>query len=163
MFRHPRLLIVLTNIVVSFVLGCTTLPSRTVVFEGTAMLPGIKSGTRLPVLMLTPQSKTQLKRGDIVVFRHPEDPAKQFIQRLIGLPGDTVTISSGDVWINDVQLQEPYIDARLNVSKRSLPSMEVPRNSYFLMADNRDNAADSRIWGFVPEDHVIAKVDQAKR
>lgn len=95
-------------------------------------------------------------RGDIVVFRYPVDPTKDFIKRVIGLPGDTVRIQDKKVYVNDKQLVEPYVthsDPRIQpagVSPRdNLPALVVPPNSLFVMGDNRDESYDSRYWKFV--------------
>jgi signal peptidase I len=103
-----------------------------------------------------------LKRGDIVVFKYPKDPSKVYIKRLIGLPGDIVEIRGEEVWVNGSKLSEPYVDARMNWSHRSQPSVVVPAHSYYVLGDNRDNSSDSRIWGSVPEEFLIAKVVREK-
>ncbi len=96
------------------------------------------------------------KRGDIVVFRYPVDPAKDFIKRVIGLPGDSVRIVDKQVYVNDELLEEPYIqhtDDRIlpaSVSPRdNMDTIVVPENSLFVMGDNRDESYDSRFWDFV--------------
>jgi signal peptidase I len=104
------------------------------------------------------ESKSRLTRGDIIVFKYPKDPSKAYIKRLIGLPGDTVEIQAGEVWVNASKLSEPYIDSKMNMSQRSQPAVVIPARSYYVLGDNRDNSSDSRIWGFVPEELLIAKV-----
>ena len=99
-----------------------------------------------------------MARGDILVFKYPKDPSKGYIKRLIGLPGDTVEIRVGEVWVNDSKLSEPYVDSKMNLSQRSQPAVVVPGRSYYVMGDNRDNSSDSRFWGVVPEELLIAKV-----
>ena len=142
----------------SLVTGCSLLTSNEVVFEGTSMLPSIKNGQRLRTKKIDAESKSTLTRGDILVFKYPKDPAKGYIKRLIGLPGDEVEIKAGEVWVNGSRLSEPYVDSKMNLSERSQPSVVVPARSYYVMGDNRDNSSDSRIWGFVPEELLIAKV-----
>lgn len=124
------------------------------------MLPTINDGDRLKVRRLNSKSRSQLGRGDIVVFRYPLDPSKSYIKRLIALPGDRIEIKSGVVWLNGVQLEEPYVSSRLNLSQWSQPPLTVPANSYFMIGDNRDNSSDSRMWGAVPEQLLDAKVVQ---
>jgi signal peptidase I len=99
-----------------------------------------------------------LQRGDIIAFRYPQDPSKGYIKRLIGMPGDTVEIRAGEVWVNGVKLTEPYLDPNLNLSRRSLPPVRIPQESYYVLGDNRDNSSDSRIWGVVPAELVYEKV-----
>jgi signal peptidase I len=122
------------------------------------MLPGIKDGDRLEVTRLDSKLVKTIARGDIVVFRAPEEASKSYIKRVIGLPGDQIEIRGGEVWVNNSKLEERYIDSRLNLSQRSQPRLSVPPQNYFIMGDNRDNSADSRIWGCVPEGLIYAKV-----
>lgn len=142
----------------SFVSACFLFGARTVKFQGTSMLPSIKDGDVLMVVGLNSESRRQLNRGDIVVFKFPLDPTKSYIKRLIGLPGDRIEIINGETWLNDSKLTESYLDRRLNLSARSQPLITVPARAYFVMGDNRDNSSDSRIWGTVPEDLIYAKV-----
>ena len=104
------------------------------------------------------------KRGDIIVFVFPEDPGKDFIKRVIGVPGDTVEIRRKTVLVNEAPLVEPYtrfadgMDAELLVRTRdTLPPVRVPPGKLFVMGDNRDRSYDSRFWGFVDMDAVIGK------
>jgi signal peptidase I len=104
------------------------------------------------------------KRGDIIVFVFPEDPGKDFIKRVIGVPGDTVEIRRKTVLVNGKPLDEPYTrfadgtDAELMVRTRdTLPPVRVPAGKLFVMGDNRDRSYDSRFWGFVDMDAVIGK------
>lgn len=96
------------------------------------------------------------KRQDIIVFRYPVDPSKDFIKRVIGLPGDTVCIRDKIVFVNDQRLQEPYAvfnDSKImpaGLSPRdNMGPIIVPPNSLFVMGDNRDESYDSRFWKFV--------------
>ncbi|HEV7241061.1 MAG TPA: signal peptidase I [Thermoanaerobaculia bacterium] len=99
------------------------------------------------------------RRGDIVVFRYPEDPRTDFVKRVVGLPGETVTIREKRVFIDGRELAEPYV---LFLDKRTFRAnhpfatrdhfgpFRVPPGEYFTMGDNRDNSHDSRFWGTVP-------------
>jgi signal peptidase I len=108
-----------------------------------------------------------IRRGDIVVFKYPEEPERDFIKRVIGLPGDTLELRSKKVYINGQPLDEPYVHfltpASLNAEVTSADVRErygpvtVPPNQYFAMGDNRDNSQDSRYWGFLPRDYVKGK------
>lgn len=100
------------------------------------------------------------KRGEVVIFRYPKDPSKFFIKRVIGLPGDTVTIENSIVTITSETypdgfvLDEPYIK-----------SMDAPQNldetlgerEYFVMGDNRDESSDSRSWGVLQEERIVGR------
>jgi len=122
------------------------------------MLPTIKNAQKLYVEPLGVESKRKLVRGDILVFKYPKDLSKGYIKRLIGLPGDKVEIQAGEVWVNGSKLWEPYVDSRMNLSQRSQSAVDVPARSYYVLGDNRDSSSDSRVWGFVPEELLIAKV-----
>lgn len=103
-------------------------------------------------------------RGDIIVFVFPEDPEKDFIKRVIAVPGDTVEIREKQVILNGKPLKEEYtrfadgkrIDGFVPV-RDNLPPVTVPPGQYFVMGDNRDRSYDSRFWGFVSEDAVLGK------
>jgi len=104
------------------------------------------------------------KRGDIIVFVFPEDPSKDFIKRVVGLPGDTVEVRRKTVFVNGEPLVEPYTrfaegrDADSLVRTRdNMPPVRVPEGKLFVMGDNRDRSYDSRFWGFVDMDAIIGK------
>ncbi len=113
---------------------------------------------------------TPITRGDILVFKYPEEPDRDFVKRIIGLPGDTLELKEKKVYINGVPLDEPYVHflqppgagadlhevTSIDVRERYGP-VTVPENQYFAMGDNRDNSADSRYWGFLPRDYVKGK------
>ena len=122
------------------------------------MLPSIKDGQKLTTMRMDAAVRASLARGDILIFKYPKDPSKFYIKRLIGMPGERIEIQAGEVLVNGVKLSEPYLDSKLNLSTRLWPPVVIPARSYYLLGDNRDNSADSRIWGFVPEELLIAKV-----
>jgi len=106
----------------------------------------------------------ELRRGDVVVFRFPEDPRRDFIKRVVALPGETVAIRDKRVWVDGRQVAEPPSafhaddaiwpdDSQIAESRRrrdQLPPLRVPDGAYFVMGDNRDDSNDSRFWGPVP-------------
>jgi signal peptidase I len=95
------------------------------------------------------------ERGDVIVFRYPKDPDRDFIKRVIGVPGDRVRVQDGIVYLNDVPLEEDYI---ADHAGRDLEEEQVvPKGNYFVLGDNRPNSSDSRSWGFVPEENIIGK------
>ena len=98
-----------------------------------------------------------LERGDIIVFWFPDDPSKSFVKRLIAFPGETVEVKDGKVYVNDVELLEPYLSEEKNRARFSFPRTEVKKHMYYVMGDNRDNSDDSRRWGFVPEKYVYGR------
>jgi len=108
-----------------------------------------------------------IRRGDVVVFRFPEDPRRDFIKRVVGLPGEIVAIRDKRVFIDGRLLDEPYAfhaddtvwpdDPAIAADHRrrdQLPPQRVPEAAYFMMGDNRDDSNDSRYWGPVPAGHV---------
>ena len=93
-------------------------------------------------------------RGDIIVFRSPVQPDKDFIKRVIGVPGDTVEVRGGQVVVNDQPIEEPYIRDR---SPYLVPRQVVPPGHYYVLGDNRPNSSDSHVWGLVPADNIIGR------
>jgi signal peptidase I len=121
-------------------------------------------GIKLPLIRSTLIPFGSPKRGDIVVFIYPEDRSKDFIKRLIGLPGDTIEVRDKKVLINGL----PWNDTHgVNVDSLIIPAsvqprdnfgpVMVPEGSLFVMGDNRDESYDSRFWGFVPMKDVMGK------
>ena len=94
------------------------------------------------------------KRGDVIVFRFPRDPSRDFIKRVIAVPGDAIEIKNGAVDVNGVRLDEPYIT---NKGKYDFPLTTVPEGQYFVLGDNRNNSYDSHVWGFVQEENIIGQ------
>ena len=125
--------------------------------------------SRFPLLWSCYSYKTLIpvaspERGDIIVFMFPEDESKDFIKRLIGLPGDRVEVRNKTVYINDQPLIEPYtqhIDPNVlphqSQPRDNLGPLTVPADSYFVMGDNRDQSLDSRFWGFVKREKIKGK------
>ncbi|MDR1481723.1 MAG: signal peptidase I [Synergistaceae bacterium] len=117
-----------------------------------SMIPALEPGDRVLVLKFWYHlPKIEPKRGQIIVFKYPVDPQRDFVKRLIGLPGDTVEIREGRVFINSREIAEPYVQHPDNFS---MAPKVVPDNSYFCLGDNRANSQDSRFWGFVRDDFV---------
>ena len=109
---------------------------------------------------------TTAERGDIVVFKFPNDPQRDFIKRVIGLPGEQVEIRNKTVYIDETPLDEPYLPSHMTsvipggvvIDRRDNHApMVVPADHYFVMGDNRDNSEDSRFWGTLPSDHIKGK------
>ncbi len=100
-------------------------------------------------------------RGDVIVFRYPPDPSIFYIKRIIGLPGETVSINQGRVTITTISgtkmtLSEPYV---VNKDATYTKSVTLGPEEYFVMGDNRPNSSDSRFWGPVPRKDIIGRVD----
>ncbi len=121
-------------------------------------------GVKLPFLRSTLIPIGTPKRGDILVFIYPEDRSKDFIKRLIGLPGDTIEIRNKKIFLNGVPLNDThgvYVDNLIipgSVQPRdNFGPVTVPEESIFVMGDNRDESYDSRFWGFVKMKDVLGK------
>lgn len=112
-------------------------------------------GSRLSYINSSPE------RGDIIIFPAPDDSSKIYIKRVIGLPGETVEVKSGRVYINgsDTPLDEPYLNEEYLVGSRDFGPYTVPEGSYFMLGDHRNNSADSRSWTntCVKEEDIMGK------
>ncbi len=119
------------------------------------------AATGLDRLLLPMRS---IRRGDVVVFKYPKEPDRDFVKRVIGLPGDRLELHRKVVYINGQPLQEPYIHwleppssggpPRTDDLREEYGPVTVPPGQYFMMGDNRDNSEDSRYWGFMPATYV---------
>jgi signal peptidase I len=123
--------------------------------QGTSMSPELADGERILVNKFI-YYVGDIQRGDVVVFWYPEDPDLSFIKRVIGLPGETVEIRSGAVYINGTLLEESYVSER-NADRRSFPPQEIRPGHFFVLGDNRKGSNDSRSWGLVPERYIYGK------
>ena len=128
--------------------------------NGESMFPNYKNGeyilTNLIALRLSP-----LKRGEVIVFRAPINQEKDFIKRVIGIPGDKVALKDGYVYVNDNKLDESYLPSDFRTYGGAFlaegASVTVPADNYFVLGDNRNFSSDSREWGLVSKDKVIGK------
>ena len=182
----PILLIVL--LIRSFIIEPFRIPSGsmlpTLEIGDFIMVSKFTYGLKLPVLHNTLIEMDLPQRGDVVVFRYPKDSTKDYIKRVVGIPGDKVVYKDKQLHINGVPItqvedgNEPYTsiygtdlferteylgDVKHNIlvadiSMRGLENeWQIPEANYFVMGDNRDNSNDSRVWGFVPERNLVGK------
>ena len=114
--------------------------------------------------VVTPTKAVQ--RGDILVFKYPQEPERDFIKRVIGLPGEGLEVRHKQLYIDGVRLNEPYLQDQMPVLEPGLIALDrrdnfgpiaVPVDHYFMMGDNRDNSEDSRFWGPLPHAYVKGK------
>lgn len=112
----------------------------------------LSDGNYILVDKLTYQ-QNDLQRGDIVIFRFPLDTKQELLKRVIGLPGDVVSINEGQVSINGASINEPYVSEKATYTGE----WTVPKGEYFVLGDNRPNSSDSHAWGFVPHENIIGK------
>jgi signal peptidase I len=137
--------------------------------EGYSMVPTLDNGEYVLISRIS-YLAGNYQRGDIIVFRPPmypdipfwqrifglpgfDDQYEDYIKRIIGLPGETVKIDNGAVYINNVPLKEPYIEAPPDYSN----VWTVPAGELFVLGDNRNNSADSHAWGFLPVQNILGK------
>jgi len=172
--------LILAFVIRSFVVQAFKIPSG-------SMLPTLQIGdhllvnkfiygVKLPFTQITLLPVSSPEFGDIIVFKFPEDESKDFIKRVIGVPGDTLRIDDKQVYRNGKLLTEPYaqhtspriVERSFPMSKwpphdfdprarDSLGPITVPEDAYFVMGDNRDESYDSRFWGFVQEEAILGQ------
>src|SRR3984957_7372859 len=125
--------------------------------EGTSMMPGLTDQERIFINKYTYKlGAGSIEREDLVVFHYPYDPTQSYIKRIIGLPGDSVQISDGSVYVNGRLLSEPYVPVEYR-DHVSLPKESVPPDKYFVLGDHRSSSNDSRVWGFVDRKEIYGK------
>jgi len=129
------------------------------IVDGESMYPTFQNGNYLIVDELSYHFEKPA-RGDVIVFRYPGNPSIFYIKRIIGLPGETVTIKNGNITITEVDgasriLNEPFISAK---DKSYNMTDKLTNTQYFVMGDNRPRSSDSRVWGPLPARNIIGRV-----
>jgi signal peptidase I len=94
-------------------------------------------------------------RGDVIVLRYPRDPGKNYIKRIVGLPGDRVEIKNGHLIINGLPVDEVYLSGQVSVP--DYPPDTIPPDSFFVLGDNRNNSEDSRAFGFLKRGQIVGQ------
>lgn len=145
---------VLTLIIRAFVIQAFKIPSG-------SMIPTLLIGDKLFVNKFIYRFEPP-KRGDIIVFKYPKDPKKDFIKRLVAWGGETVEIRDGKIYVDDKVLDDPETFGKfyyINHDPYGGPNekITVPPDSYYVLGDNSGNSTDSRFWGFVPKKSVLGK------
>jgi signal peptidase I len=123
--------------------------------EGTSMLPMLEDQDRLFINKIA-YRVGEIQQGDVVVFQYPHDHTKSYIKRVIALPGDSLRIDHGRVYVNEKRLPEPYVPSRFS-DERSQPEMMLAKDEYFVMGDHRSISSDSRDFGPVDRDLIYGK------
>lgn len=123
--------------------------------EGTSMQPELLDQERIFVNKFVYHFE-EIHRGDIVVFWYPKDPSKSFIKRVLGIPGDVVSIRDGQVYINGQLVEERYVP-RGYQDADSYPVVRVREGHYYVLGDHRNASNDSRSWGLVPRKYIYGK------
>jgi signal peptidase I len=123
--------------------------------EGTSMMPRLGNHERIFINKFVYRFEP-IKRGDVVVFWYPLDTSKSYIKRVVGLPGEWVTIQDGRVLVNGKSLAEPYVPPSY-LDRQSYPPVRVEPGHYFVLGDHRDSSNDSRVWGTVEQRYIYGK------
>jgi signal peptidase I len=123
--------------------------------EGTSMLPLLQNHERIVVNRIAYHVES-IHRGDIIVFRYPLDPNVSFIKRVIGLPGDWVSMKDGRVYVDGKRLKEPYIQPGY-MGRQTCTRVFVPPGHYYVLGDHREYSNDSRDWGTVARRYIYGK------
>lgn len=153
--KHLRLWLrdVLISVAVSFMI--ITFLYQPVRVEGTSMQPELRDQDRLFINKFAYRFES-ISRGDVVVFRYPRDLTKSYIKRVIALPGDTLRVDEGHVYVDGQLVDEPYVPRRYR-DDRSVPLLTVPAGEYFVMGDHRSISSDSRDFGPVSRGLIYGK------
>ncbi len=143
------------SVVLAFVIILFLYPPVKV--EGTSMMPVLEDQERIFINKFVYQFNiSSVERGDVVVFYYPHDRSKSYIKRVIGIPGDVVEVVEGQVLVNGVKIEEPYVPAEYR-DQISYPATKVELAHYYTMGDHRSSSNDSRSWGLVPRDNIYGK------
>jgi signal peptidase I len=123
--------------------------------EGTSMMPSLGNHERVFINKFVYRFEP-IQRGDIVVFGYPLDPSKSYIKRVVGLPGEWVSIEGGRVYVNGEPLAEPYVPPGYLDGQDYSPTFVEP-DHYFVLGDRRESSNDSRVWGTVDRKYIYGK------
>jgi len=156
---------ILAMVIRTFVVQAFKIPTgsmRTTLLEGDLILVNkFIYGAKIPLTGLSLPALRQPKRGDVIVFISPESPEKDFIKRLVALPGETAEIKSGTVYINDKPLTDSVFNQRYYYNRGEFgeesKKIKIPENSFFVLGDNSASSQDSRYWGFVPRKNILGE------
>lgn len=145
-----------TILLIVVIYTLVNLASARFIVDGPSMQPNFETGqfvlvSRVNYLVSEPQ------RGDVVVFKYPGNPQEDYIKRVIGTSGDTVEIRDTQVYVNGVQLDEPYINEPCLPSRCPDNVWELGADEFFVMGDNRNHSSDSRAFGPVKRDLIIGE------
>ncbi|MBL7130285.1 MAG: signal peptidase I [Candidatus Omnitrophica bacterium] len=155
---------ILAMIIRTFIVQAFKIPSgsmRPTLMEGDRILVNkFIYGAKIPFLDWRLPQLREPCRGDVIVFIYPKDPKRDFIKRLIGLPGERLEIREGKVYINGLSSDNPCL-ARYYYNRGDYAAehrkITIPPNSYYVLGDNSASSQDSRYWGFVPRKYVLGR------
>jgi signal peptidase I len=150
-----------TIVLTAIVFLAVNFTARPYLVDGPSMQPGLSTNDRVMVNLLSYDFGNP-QRGDTIVFHPPSDPSITYVKRVIGVPGDHITITANAVIVNGHTLKEPYIaplDPGEPESTSVLPNITLGPKQYFVMGDNRQNSTDSRYFGYVPRANIVGKAE----
>lgn len=125
--------------------------------EGTSMMPSLVDQERIFINKFVYKfGLGNIQRGDMVVFHYPADPSKSYIKRVIGLPGDSVAVDDGVVYVNGKRLDETYVPDEYR-DRQSISLTRVAQDHYYVLGDHRTSSNDSRSWGAVHRQYIYGK------
>ncbi|HOJ39401.1 MAG TPA: signal peptidase I [bacterium] len=136
----------------AFLVGNFRIPS-------TSMVPTLKVGDRLLANKVVYRYRRPA-RGEVVIFKYPEDPSRDFVKRMIALPGERVLIRGGRIYINGKCVEDERVRCRYYYSEGTIgvsSEAQVPPDAYYVLGDNSINSKDSRYWGFVPAKYIVGQ------
>ena len=156
---------ILAVVIRTFVVQAFKIPTgsmRPTLLEGDIILVNkFLYGAKIPFTDLRLPKVRDPQRGDCIVFIYPENPKKDFIKRLVGLPGEVLEIRSGTIFINGKPVLDPVFSKIYYYNKGDLAEegkvIIIPQDSYFVLGDNSASSQDSRYWGFVPKQNILGK------
>ncbi len=155
----------LAMVIRAFVVQAFKIPTgsmRMTLLEGDLILVNkFIYGAKVPFTNYRLPALRKPARGDVVVFIYPEDKKKDFIKRLAGLPGETIEIKGGSIYVNDKPAPEPIFNQIYYYNRGEFApegqKIRVPAGNYFVLGDNSVSSKDSRYWGFVPKDDLLGE------
>jgi signal peptidase I len=156
---------ILAMVIRTFLVQAFRIPTgsmRTTLLEGDIILVNkFIYGAKIPFIGLRLPALREPKRGDVVVFIYPQDPKKDFIKRLVALPGEKVLIKNGTLYVNGLPLLDPLFSRTYYYNRGDFGSegqeIIVPEKSFFVLGDNSASSQDSRYWGFVPSENMLGE------
>jgi signal peptidase I len=155
----------LAMVIRTFVVQAFKIPTgsmRMTLIEGDAILVNkFIYGVKIPFTDIRLPAYRQPQRGDVVVFIFPQDTKKDFIKRLIGLPGETIEIKNGTIYVNEKPVTDPVVSQKYYYNRGDYGDLGkkiiVPEDQFFVLGDNSASSQDSRYWGFVPRTNLLGK------
>ena len=159
-----------TILLISLIISVFHISLQNFQVEGSSMDPNIKEGNCVVAEKVTYWKKPELfsnylhdnyifdqpNRGEVVIFKFPNDPTRFFVKRIIAIEGDSVEIKYGNVYVNNIKIDEPYL-THLNSESEYLSPAIIGENQYYVLGDNRTGSNDSRNWGTISDEHIIGK------